>query len=306
MIDGSIEGGAYVDGPGPSTGPGSIAILGGGRAGAALAREIEAAGLPFLGVWNRTERPPPEGLGARWRCGGATPPTELLRADVLLLAVLDGAIAQVAAGLRSPPGSVVLHLSGALGSEALVDLPVGVHRGCYHPLQSFGAVLDRAALAVPPYCVAIEGDDAAVAAARRLAAATGHPAVTIPTGGKAAYHAAAVLASNCLVALEATACRAMQHAGVSEADAWRLLWPLVAGTLANLEGGDFGAALTGPIPRGDADTVRRNLAAIADDVDAVDVYGSLGREAVQLARASGLQEEQAEAILEALGRLRSR
>jgi len=140
-----------------------------------------------------------------------------------------------------------------------------------------------------------------VARGRVLAERLGHPAVELAADGRAAYHAAAVLASNCLVALEATAVRAMERAGVSAEDAWRLLWPLVRGTIANLERGPAPGTLTGPIARGDADTVRRNLGALQGDGDAIDVYRSLGVEALKLSVAAGLGESEQAAVLESLG-----
>ncbi len=258
-----------------------MGIVGGGRAGTALARELLTAGVPLTGVWNRTARPAPDGLAEVWTSGTPAPPTELLDAHVILLAVLDGAIAEVARELALREDHVVLHLSGSMGASALAG--VAAHAGCYHPLQSFtpGAT---PALPVPPYCLAIEGAADALAAARALAEATGHPAVELDSAGRAAYHAAAVLASNLLVALEAVATRVMGLAGPQGDDRWRLLWPLVVGTLANLEDGDFAGAITGPIPRGDAETVARNLAALAADPEAAALYRSLGRAALELVR----------------------
>jgi predicted short-subunit dehydrogenase-like oxidoreductase (DUF2520 family) len=214
--------------------------------------------------------------------------------DVILLAVLDSAIAEVAADLVLRPGTIVLHLSGSRGIEALDCLPEGAVPGCYHPLQSFAPQTDPA-LVVPPYCLAIEGPPAALSAARALAEATGHPAVTLRPGGKAAYHAAAVLASNCLVALEAAATRVMGLAGAPEEERWTLLWPLVVGTLANLKSGEFAAAITGPVPRGDAATVERNLAAIGDDEAAAELYRVLGRATLDLVR-DRLEPERASAV----------
>ncbi len=277
-----------------------VAILGGGRAGTALAREFVASDVELLGVWNRSPRPRPDGLdGVRWNTGTPSPPPALLAAaDVVFLAVLDSAIEEAATGLRVSAGTIVMHLSGSRGTEALAGLPDGVIAGCYHPLQSFtpGAV---PALPVPPYCLAIEGAPEALDAARALAQATGHPAVTLDAGGKAAYHAAAVLASNCLVALEAAATRVMGLAGPEGPDRWQLLWPLVVGTLANLSDGDFSGAITGPVPRGDAATVERNLAAIADDEGAAALYRALGRAALELVR-DRLDPERAEAVEKSL------
>ena len=174
--------------------------------------------------------------------------------------------------------------------------PPGVHLGGWHPLQSF-ASRGAGVVPVPPYCVALDGDEPAVRAGRALATATGHPAVEVRGEAKAAYHAAAVLASNTLVALEAAAVRVMVSAGVAPDDAWRLLRPLVHGTLDNVQDGAFHKALTGPLARGDTETVRRNLAACAD-VDGVElIYRALGREAVRLAE---LGEASRDALLEVL------
>lgn len=303
LTDESIREESYAVDPGRSTVPPRIGVLGMGRAGLALAAEIQSSALPLVGGWNRTPRPRPSWLEQeQWTTGGELPPRTLLEAcDILLLAVLDSEIPRFAAQLRPRAGCVVLHVSGSLTSAVLTGMGDDIEVGGYHPLQSF-RVSSKPALVVPPYCVAVEGSETAVAAATELALATGHPAVTIDPGGKAAYHAAAVLASNCLVALQETAARVMGLAGVPGTDRWRLLWPLVVGTLANLEDGDFEGSITGPVPRGDADTVARNLAAIASDSPASDVYRVLGREALALAEAGELlSAERASAVAAALG-----
>ena len=298
MTDGSIEGESYARTGAGSTDP-RVAILGAGRVGRALAAELLVAGLAPVGLWNLEPVALPPVLAQLPLHVGEAPPASLLQqADVLVVAILDDAIAGFARRLSPAPGSVVLHTAGALAPDGLDGLPDGVHRGCYHPLQSFGdAPLDDS---LPPYCVAIDGAPPALAAARRIAEATGHPAVQIPASGRAAYHAAAVLASGSLVALEAAACRAMGLAGVAEADRWTLLWPLVAGTLANLQGGRFGEALTGPVARGDAATVARNLDALAGDPEAARLYRTLGRASLTLASRAGLDPDRAAAVARAL------
>lgn len=292
-----ISGESYGDAAPSSTG--TVAVLGLGRAGTALATELLAAGVSVPLLWNRSPRELPPGLAAL-AVFGPLPDAALAQADVVLLAVLDDAIAPLAATLPLREGAVLLHLSGSQESSELDPARPGLCFGGYHPLQAFRPDGPRP-FAVPPYCLALDGPPRAVAAGRALAAATGHPAVELPPGGKAAYHCAAVLASNCLVALEATAERVMRSAGVPAGEAWTLLWPLVVGTLANLPDGRFGASITGPVPRGDAGTVARNLAALASDEAAADAYRTLGREALALARAAGLPAHRADAVARALG-----
>jgi len=286
---------------GATPAPGGIVVIGGGRVGTALSREIAAAGLSLLGLWNRSAAPRPEGLGdAAFEAGSQAPPTAWFeQATLVLLAVRDDVIDAVAAPLPLRPGMTVLHCSGALGSEILHSLGPGVSRGSYHPLQSFTS-LPAGTVPVPPYVVAIEGDDEALAQAEQLAAATGHRAVRLATAQKAGYHAAAVLASNCLIALQAAASRVMAASIDQDEDAWQLLWPLVVGTLAGLEDGRFAAAITGPVARGDAHSVRRNLDALTGDPGAVELYRSLGLEALRIAADAGLDGERLERIHRAL------
>ena len=295
MTDESINRGAsYARPVEASTARLRVAVLGLGRAGTAVLTECLAArDIDVVGAWNRSPRPPRPDCALT--TGVPHPPDALLGADLVLLAVLDDAIPSVAAGLSVSAGAAVVHLAGAADASLLASLPPGVARGCWHPLQAF-ASRDPGSVTVPPYAVALQGDPIAVARGRRLAEALGHPSVELAAGGRAAYHAAAVLASNCLVGLQAAAVRAMGRAGVSADDAWRLLWPLVAGTVANLEAaGPTPASLTGPVARGDASTVRRNLAALQGD-PAHDTYVALSGEALALARAAGLEAAAAERI----------
>ncbi len=300
MTDESINRAAsYVPPVGASTEPLGVTVLGLGRAGTAVLRECLASpSIRVRGAWNRSPRPGLS-LACPLELGTEAPSEALLQADLILLAVHDDAVPAVAARLHAPASAAVAHLSGAADASLLDTLPEGPARGCWHPLQAF---VERApgSLAVPPYAVAVQGDPRAVALGHRLAAALGHPAVELAAGGRAAYHAAAVLASNCLVALQATALRTMGRAGVSAEDGWRLLWPLVAGTLANLEGGPVPESLTGPVARGDARTVERNLRALTEDPQGRATYAALSIEALRLARAAGLPEERATSVEEIL------
>ena len=301
MSDETTRQQSYDGSPVASTEGLRVAVLGLGRAGAALARELHGAGVELVALWNRSDRAVPAELaGLPVAFGGEAPPPALISgANVLLLAVHDSAIAPLAAALDPAPGTTLLHLSGALAASALGPLRADLHGGCYHPLQSFRPG-QRPAFPLPPYCLALDGDDRALEVGRSLAAATDHPSVQVDAEGKAAYHAAAVMTSGCMVALLSAATQALDSAGIPEDQRWSLLWPLAVGTLANLEDGDFPGSLTGPVARGDAETARRNLEALAAQPDIARIYRLLGQQALRLAAEAGLAPERREETLTVL------
>jgi predicted short-subunit dehydrogenase-like oxidoreductase (DUF2520 family) len=118
----------------------------------------------------------------------------------------------------------------------------------------------------------------------------GRPLVIAPAR-RPVYHAAAVFGSNYLVALTAATVRLLLDAGVAERDAFPALMPLLRGTLDNIEQLGVSAALTGPIARGDLETVRLHLSRLSPAQRRL--YCALGRESLDLARAAGLDEHRA-------------
>jgi predicted short-subunit dehydrogenase-like oxidoreductase (DUF2520 family) len=212
----------------------------------------------------------------------------LAASDVVLVAVPDDAIADVAAQLAQANLSraAVLHCSGLLDRSVLAPLEGNARGlGSFHPLQTLAGDSD-AAHRLKAAFVALEGDAAAIAAGRQLAALLGMRPIEVAADRKPLYHAAAVLLSNYTVALAAVAERLALAAGVPAEAAGRIYLPLLEGTLRNLE--DMGpvSALTGPIQRGDAGTVRKHLAVLDDGTR--ELYMILGREALELARRGGL------------------
>jgi predicted short-subunit dehydrogenase-like oxidoreductase (DUF2520 family) len=141
--------------------------------------------------------------------------------------------------------------------------------------------------------VGIEGDDRALAMGKRLAANLRMRPVELAADRKAAYHAAAVFAANYTVALAGIAERLARSAGVPPEVAGQLYRPLMQGVVSNLEAGPA-AALTGPIRRGDVDTIRAHLASL-DPADR-QLYRSLGLAALRLAREAGLGAEPARKV----------
>jgi predicted short-subunit dehydrogenase-like oxidoreductase (DUF2520 family) len=193
-------------------------------------------------------------LGRGARCEGA---------DVVLLCVPDSEIARAAAAVV--PGPLVGHCSGATTLAVLGD-----HEGfSLHPLMT---VTPDGARFAGAGCAVAATTDCGLATALALAQALGMTAVEIDDDDRAAYHAAASIASNFLVTLEAAAERLATTAGASR----ELLLPLVRATIDNWAAAGPQRALTGPIARGDEDTVARQRAAVAERApDLLELFDAL-------------------------------
>jgi predicted short-subunit dehydrogenase-like oxidoreductase (DUF2520 family) len=262
--------------------------------GAALKQVRAVENLTFFG---RAMEPPPHPLfdgenAAVYRFGAQSVPSGT---TVLILAVPDSALAEVAYDIsragEGPPGCVALHLAGALSAEALAPLhSVGYPVGSMHPLQAIADPWHSGDRLIGA-AYALAGEPAAVAAARRLVNELEGIPLVIPPQHRPTYHAAAVVASNYLIALLAFAVRLMMETGVSESDAIESLIPLMRGTLENLEHLGVGHALTGPVARGDADTVRLHLTRLSETDRKL--YCGLGLELLRVARAAGLDPDKA-------------
>jgi predicted short-subunit dehydrogenase-like oxidoreductase (DUF2520 family) len=265
--------------------------------GAALKQVRAVERLTFFG---RAMEPPPHPLfdgedAAEYRFGAQPIPAGT---TILILAVPDARLAEVAYDLsrpgEGPPGCVALHLAGALTTEALAPLhSVGYPVGSLHPLQAIADPWHSGDRLIGA-AYALAGEPQAINAGRRLVNALEGLALVIPPHSRPLYHASAVVASNYLIALLAFSVRLMMETGVSESDAIEGLIPLMKGTLDNLDQLGVAHALTGPIARGDADTVRLHLTRLSSSDRKL--YCGLGLELLRVARAAGLPADQADEL----------
>ena len=277
-----------------------VGIIGPGRAGVGLALALAKAGYAVR-LHGRSNKPVPKPLTLT--VGPADePPAWIAQAGVVILAVRDDAIRPLAEGLARARAiqadQVVLHLSGVLGQEALAPLVSSrAALGSLHPLQTISDP-ERAPERLNGAWAAVEGMPRAVQAAEGLAQELGMHPFQVPSKAKPVYHAGAVFASNYFVVVEAVAQRLLRHAGLSDAEAWRALRPLVEGTFQNLTHQEPLAALTGPVARGDEATIRRHLESLTRDDAAL--YRALGRAALELAEKRGMDEATAARVAAAL------
>jgi predicted short-subunit dehydrogenase-like oxidoreductase (DUF2520 family) len=272
----------------------SVTIVGAGRMGQGLALALRGVDLFLV---SRRSHP----VVAPLRLFPGTRADALARAGVVILAVPDDAITPVAADLADErsvrPDHTMLHLSGLLDRGALSPLAdTGAALGSFHPLQTIADPVAAPERLLGAYA-GLEGDERAVEVGERLAEAMGMVPVRLSAAGKAAYHAGAAIVANYTTALFAVAERLAREAGVPAETAARLYLPLLRGTAANLDYGPV-AALTGPVRRGDVQTIRAHLAVLSE-ADAR-LYRLLGAEALRLARQAGLAPELADRVAEAL------
>jgi predicted short-subunit dehydrogenase-like oxidoreductase (DUF2520 family) len=218
---------------------------------------------------------------------------------VLFLAVPDGAVAEMArriASMAPPRALAVVHVSGSLGLDALSAL-TGNPVGSFHPLQSFPT--PREPEAFQGSTVAVDATTPALLARlNRLARSLGAKPKRVRDGERVLYHAAAVFASNFVNVAFAEGVRLLERLGWTRKESVAALLPLLDGAVANIHARGPVGALTGPIRRGDAETVSRHIAALDDP----DLYRMLGLVALRLAIEAGLDSDAAERTRRALTR----
>ncbi|NLF30836.1 MAG: DUF2520 domain-containing protein [Planctomycetes bacterium] len=284
-----------------------IAIIGAGVVGTTLGIAARRAGYPVVAVASRTAASARKAArligGEPSVCSAAEAAG---RAELVLLTVSDDAIAPVAAALAGAgtlrAGTVVAHCSGALAAEVLAPLAAaGASVASMHPLQTFPSVLVAVDRLPGCHCFC-EGDSAALSVVMQLAGDLGCVPIELAGDRKALYHAAACMACNYLATLQEAAIATAVLAGIDAEPARSALAPLVAATVDNIAAFGPQRALTGPIARGDVNTVATHLAALdATDGDLAELYRQLGRRTVRLARKAGrIDEATARRLMDAL------
>ena len=246
-----------------------VYVVGAGRVGTAMARLLAPGENPrLIGLWSLTEeeaQAATELVGVP--CAHGPFPADIARAEWVVISVTDPAVASVAGALldagllRTGSCRVVLHCGGFRpAAEALKCLVGHLPVGTLHPLLSVASP-EQAARMLPQAHMGLEGDPEAVEAGRSIARALGASTFNLPQGeGMGLYHAAAVMASNHAVALWDGSRRLMEQAGIPGDQVMGILTPLLRSTVENVPTLGLPQALTGPVRRGDVETVARQAA----------------------------------------------
>ncbi len=272
----------------------AVGVIGAGRLGSALAAGLVTSGYRVAVASRSHER---AGALASGLAIDAVAPERLVEhSDIVFLAVPDGAIRDVAAGLSWRRGQAAVHCSGALGLDALqAAANSGAATGCLHPLQSFPA--DTAPREAPGLfrgiTCGVEGTGPLGRVLDGIVVDLGGRTIRLDGVDRALYHAAAVLVSNDVIALASAATRVWALAGLPAADARSALAPLLRAAAGNVGALPLERALTGPVARGDVATVERHLQALEMAPELRDLYRRLALELLrlELGHPAGLADE---------------
>ena len=258
----------------------SVSIIGLGNWGSSLARALTDAEIPLHEVVVTGQQP-------TRKTARALPLTTLdrarLEADVLWLCVPDRAIARVTARLVKRVagfgGQIVVHSSGALSARVLrAAAQAGASVGSVHPVMSFPT---RAPVPLKGIPFAVEADAASRRVLNTLVRRMGGGPFAIKAANKALYHAVGVLSSPLLVSHLAAAHEAAARAGFSPLQARRLIEPIARATLDNYFLKGAAKSFSGPIARGDVETIHLHLRALEPHPILANVYRSLALYALE-------------------------
>lgn len=254
-----------------------VSLVGPGRAGTAITLALARRGYTVSAVAGRTAgAPSTSAASARFDAPAVEVATAGRDAGLVIIATPDAAISDAAVALAPSlrPGALVVHLSGARGLDeldALVQCRADVAVGALHPLQTLPSDAERAVAGLTGAWAAVDGSERVVDLATDLGL---HP---FRVADRGRYHAAASVASNHVVALLGQLDRLAASAGVP----LEAFLPLVQASLDHAAALGPADALTGPVARGDVDTVRSHLDALPPEEQST--YRALAREALRLA-----------------------
>jgi predicted short-subunit dehydrogenase-like oxidoreductase (DUF2520 family) len=270
----------------------TVAVIGPGRVGAAVAMGLAHAGYAIVAVAGRGQSDLDQ-FAKRFPTAAVTDAAGAgLAADLVLVAVPDDALDQVARAVAKGDGVVEgsrwVHTSGGHGPEALeLVRRAGGRVAACHPAQTFPDP-DTGYASLPGAAWAVTADPEDLGWARVLVTDLRGSPVTLPASARTLYHAGLTVGSNATASVVTLARDLLLGAGVD--DPRQFLGPLVTTTAENAA--EHGArALTGPVRRGDAGTVARHLAELREVLpEAVDAYVALSRLMLRHARRAGLDD----------------
>lgn len=281
-----------------------IGFIGAGKVATAFGRHLHTHGITISGYFDRH----PEKSAHACRCTLSTFFQDALQvaqnSDIILITTRDDQIKAVCDDLCRADAirahHLVGHMSGAHSSLLLSEAATkGAALFSLHPLQAF-AQEEKALTDLPNTYFSLEGADPRLAAVEKLMERTGNRCFRLAPEHKSLYHLAACVLSNYLVTLMDFGLAVLEKGGIAPQEGFQAMLPLIQGTIANIAQLGPARALTGPIARGDATTIRRHMEALkihgADQWR--EMYAWLGLKTLELAQKALLADKDKAKVLE--------
>ena len=262
-----------------------IGIIGAGKVGTTLGKYLSIHGKNVTGFYSRTHESADEAATFAETETYSSLCKLVEASDVIFITTPDGVIPQVWGELlhQDISNRIICHFSGSLSSHVFSGREeAGASGISMHPMYAFSDKFHSYEQFHTAY-LTLEGDPEAVAVMKPMWEAIGHHVLTLKAEDKIKYHAAAAMASNEMLGLMQASLDILSECGFSEKDSMALLTPLVQGNIASMLEKGCVNALTGPVERGDAQTVRKHLQAL-EGSKAGKIYQSLGSTMVELAK----------------------
>jgi predicted short-subunit dehydrogenase-like oxidoreductase (DUF2520 family) len=263
-----------------------IGFIGAGKVGFTLALALSKAGYTVNAVSSRS-------ISSAYKLGDKLPSAVVFDSpqgvasacDLIFVTTPDSAIGDVISSITAHPGFMVCHVAAAVPLAVLDPLRTqGAVTGVFHPLQAIGS---SNAEILPGITFAIEAEEPLFKILREMAVRLGGRVVELKGNDRVLYHASAIMASNYLVTLVSLAAGLWEGFGTQE-QAVRALMPLIRGTLDNIEQIGIPDCLTGPISRGDIETIEKHISAIEEaNPNTLEIYRLLALQTVPIAVAKG-------------------
>ena len=279
-------------------GQSSVTVIGTGALGTALAKALYENGYPIASLFNRRFRKA-EALSREVSAQYCSefPKNKRELGSIIFVTVQDSEIKNAVQNLSRIAddftGYTIVHCSGSKSASLLSPVETkGAQTAAFHPLQTFTS--GSGASDFRNIYFDVEANDKTYNMLRNLADTLGSQTLAISAEAKPYLHAAAVMASNYLVTLFELSGQAASLGGLDSDEALAALLPLVRKTLQNVESKGTLQALTGPIKRGDAETVKLHLDLLSSDNKLLSIYKKLGLETLDIAVKGGILPGQKE------------
>ena len=256
----------------------SIGFIGAGRTANTLALAMHKAGYRITSIASQSYE---SAASLALNIPGCSPKTSSLyvveTCKIVIMTVPDDSIESVTAKLPWQKGQGAIHCSGVLSLQPLGSAKQkGAMVGSLHPYQTFPKGLDATA-ALPGSVFAVEGSEELKDWLEKLVEDLGCKAITIHPKNRPLYHTAAVMGCGLLTTLIETTYGLWEIMGFSEKETRQAVLSLAKGTLRGIEQQQSGLVATGPITRGDVNTLRKHMEALAENMqEALYLYKQLG------------------------------